>query len=395
MIALDLGWQGWYTLAVIITMIGGLVREIFRPDLIVLTALGLLLAAGIIPPDIGLDGFSSPAVITVGSLYVIAAGIERTGALWFIDGLFSRSTSTGLPTTLAKIMIPSAFASAFLNNTPIVAMLIPRLERVAERIGQPPSKLLIPLSYAAIAGGMTTLIGTSTNLVASGLLQEAGHPGFSLFQLAWIGVPILVLVVSYMLIAGHRLLPDTGMAYEQSAADVTEYQFDLRVAPRSPMIGRTVVEAQLRHLDDAFLIHIRRGNHVIGPVTPEEVLQEGDLLTFVGEPFMVDRLQQRPGLERPVDTPGSYDGGTLPLYEAVISETSSLVGQTLQEANFRDRFQGVVVAIHRQEEQIPGALGNVSLQAGDLLLIEAQPGFDERLANQRSEFYLVASRDRE
>ncbi len=396
MLPLDLGWQGWYTLAVIVSMIGALVRELFRPDLVVLSALGLLLAAGIIPPETGLDGFSNPAVITVGSLYVIAAGIDRTGALRFIDNLFSRSTHTGLSSTLAKIMVPSAFSSAFLNNTPIVAMLIPRLERIAEQIGRPPSKLLIPLSYAAIAGGMTTLIGTSTNLVASGLLQEAGHPGFSLFQLSWVGVPIVVLVLVYMTVVGYRFLPDTGMPYEKSAADVTEYQFDLRVAPRSPLIGRTVEEAQLRNLDDAFLIHIRRAAHVIGPISPEEVLQEGDVLTFVGEPFMLDRLQRRPGLERTVETPGRYDGTRpLPLYEAVVSETSSLVGKTLQQANFRERFQGVVVAIHRQEERIPGALGNVPLRAGDLLLIEAQPGFDERLASQRSEFYLVASRDRE
>lgn len=387
-----LGWEGWYTLLVVIGMIVALVRELLRPDLVLLCALGLVLVGGVVTPNEAFSGFSNPAMLTVAALFVVAGGVHRTGALQFLDrGLAQPGTSvSGL---LSRFMLPTSLLSACLNNTPIVAMLIPQLERVASRLDVSPSKLLIPLSYAAITGGMITLVGTSTNLVAAGLLEEAGHAGFSLFQLAWVGIPVSLMVFAYMVTVGHRLLPDTGPAYPQTSDEMTGFQFDLAVSARSPLIGKTIEEAGLRNLEDAFLIHLRRGDHLVGPVSPDEVLQEGDVLTFVGDPSMLDRLLERPGLERPL-AGRLVDEERLPLFEAVVADTSSLVGKTLKEVQFRDRFQGVVVAIHRRGEQMEGGLGTIPIQTGDLLLIEAQPGFEEQLGSSREEFYLVARRDR-
>ena len=385
-----LGWQAWYTIGVLLIMVVALVREVARPDIILLGSLGLLLLAGVVPPDEAFAGFSNTAVLTVGALFVVAAGVQGTNALGMLDRIIF-SPSGRLMVALPSLMLSTAFLSSFLNNTPIVAMFTPRVQRWAEEVGIPHSKLLIPLSYAAIVGGMVTLIGTSTNIVVSGLLEAEGLPGLQMFDLTWVGVPAVLGMVVYFMVVGHRLLPNRATRRSLFLDGLQDCTFELKVGQRSYFIGRTIEEAGLRSLGDAYLAHLHRGGHLI-PARPHEILQEGDILTFAGTADALERLLERPGLERvvmPVNTDGSH---SLPLYEAVVAASSTLVDRSLKEANFRETYGGVVLAIQRKDQQVMTQLGRMPLKAGDLLIIEAPTGFDHRWNARRDEFYLVAPR---
>lgn len=388
-----LGWQAWITLAAIAAMVVALVREVARPDLIFLGTLGLLLLTGVLTPQEAFAGFSNPAVLTIAALFVVAAGLQRTEALAFVDRLlFPQRPSTAQ--AVFRIMVPVSALSAFLNNTPIVAMLMPRVQQWAARHNLAPSKLLIPLSYAAIVGGMITLIGTSTNLVISGLMIQAGLPGLRLFDLTWVGLPVAVAVILFFTLLGHRLLPDRRHEQGDFEEGLRECLFELRVTPAGTLEGKTVEEAGLRALGEAYLVHIRRSGRVI-PAAPEQVLQGGDVLTFVGSARMIEQLLERDGLERALPSVEENAAQTLPLFEAVVAPSSTLVGKTLREVQFREQYGGVVLGIQRQGQRIVGSLGRIPIEAGDLLLIEARNGFDRRWNARRDEFYLVAPRSPE
>ena len=377
-------WQAAYTLAVLALMVGGLVRGIARTDLVLLGALGLLLAAGIVDPTTAFAGFANPAVVAIAALFVVAAGVERTGALEVLDGpLRPRSRRSG-PAVL-RLMVPTALLSGVLNNTPIVAMLIPRVQAWARDRGPAASKLLIPLSTAAIVGGWLTLLGTSTNVVVHGLLQAQGLPGFGFFTLTWVGVPAVVVVSLYYAAVGHRLLPE-GAAPPAGGAG-RGYHFELAVGPGAPFARRTVEAAGLRTLGDAYLARIRRGE-AYAEATPEAALLPGDVLTFVGGAAAFDALLARPGLVR--TAPAVGEGPDLLLFEAVVAPGSRLEGRTLRDVGFRDRYGGVVVALRRGAEDVERGLGRVPLRAGDLLLVEGRDGLAARLAALGDDFALVA-----
>ncbi len=375
-------WQAWYTLAALALMVAALVRGAARTDLVLLGTLALLLVAGVVGPEAAFAGFANPAVVAIASLFVVAAGVDRTGALGFVDGLLRPRSARPGP-ALLRLMAPTALLSGVLNNTPIVAMLIPRVQAWQSR-GPNASKMLIPLSTAAIVGGWLTLIGTSTNVVVHGLLQAEGLPGFGFFTLSWVGVPVVVLVTGYYAAVGHRLLPDRTSASTEGAS--RGYHFELRVEDGASLVGRTVEDAGLRTLGDAFLARIQSGE-TVREAAPEAVLLPGDVLTFVGSSAAFDALLARPGLSRTAPDP---DGPDLPLFEVVIASGSRIEGKTLREIGFRERYGGVVVALRRRAEDVAGGLGRVPLRAGDLLLVEGRPALAGRLATLSDDFALVA-----
>ncbi|OZC04551.1 SLC13 family permease [Rubricoccus marinus] len=369
-------------------MVVGLVRSWARTDLVLLGSLGLLLIAGVLSPEDAFAGFANPAVIAIGALFVVAAGVDRTGALGFVDGLLRpRSASKGA--AVVRLFVPTAVLSGVLNNTPVVAMLIPRIQAWARERGIPASKLLIPLSTAAIVGGWLTLIGTSTNVVVHGLMQAEGLDGFSFFDLTYIGVPAVLAVGAYYALIGHRLLPNRDGA---GGAPRQDYRFELLVSPEASWLGQTVEEAGLRMLGDAFLSRIRRGDSVFG-ASPETPLEAGDVLEFAGDAQAHDALLARPGLLRKAPTVGDGSEADLPLFEVVVAPGSRLEGKTLKSADFRERYGGVVLAIRRRDGQVEGGLGNVFLRAGDLLLVEGKGALQNRLSVQSQDFALVAPID--
>lgn len=393
----SLGLDAWITVAVVMGVVGALISDLGRPDLVMLSGLSVLLLGGVVTPKEAFAGFSNSAVLTVGALYIVAGGVQHTNALSRLDRvLFSDRSDMG--SLLAWFMIPTSVLSGLLNNTPIVAMLTPRLQEWADEQGIPASKLMIPLSYAAITGGMMTLVGTSTNLIVAGLMEAEGYEPLHLFDVTWIGIPAALAVIAYFVLGGHRLLPDYGTSAPAVEEELDQNMFEVKVTLQSEVIGETVSEAGLRDLGDAYLTHVRRGTQVL-QATPRLTLEQGDVLTFNGSLAARERLLQRPGLKRTLpdldsasDDPVRYE--TLPLYEAVIAESSDLVGTTLGEANFREEYQGVVLGIQRENEPVTGPVGTTTLQAGDLLIVEAPSDFEERWSSgSRDEFYLVAPRD--
>ncbi len=242
---------------------------------------------------------------------------------------------------------------------------------------------------------MGTLIGTSTNIVVSELMITEGYEGLSMFDLSWIGLPAAIIVLIYFTTIGYRLLPkqtDQGEFFEDGLKDCL---FELKVANDADMIGESIEESGLRHLGGAYLAHVQRGTRII-PASPEEILLAGDTLLFTGSASVLSELMEIPGLTRGT-TPleDSTEHVTLPLFEAVVSKSSDLVGKSLKDVKFRERYQGIVLGIQRQNASVKGGVGRVPLQAGDLLLIEAPQGFDKRWNQSRNDFYLVAARSQE
>nr|WP_263840116.1 SLC13 family permease [Salinibacter sp.] len=393
----SLSLNAWITVAVVMGVVGALMADVGRPDLVLLSGLSVLLVSGVVSPDQAFAGFSNAAVLTVGALYVVAGGVQHTDALSELDRVLFADT-TRLGPVLARFMVPTSVLSGLLNNTPIVAMLTPRLQEWADAQNIPASKLMIPLSYAAITGGMMTLIGTSTNLIVAGLMEAEGYDPLSLFDVTWVGVPAALVVIAYFVLGGHRLLPDRGTSAPAAERRLGQNMFEVTVTAPSPIVGQTVAEAGLRDLGDAYLTHVRRGTEVLQG-RPGRPLEQGDVLAFNGSLAARERLLERPGLSRTLPAPdGAHDDParyeTLPLYEAVIAESSNLVGTTLGEANFREQYQGVVLGIQRQDEPVTSPVGTTELQAGDLLIVEAPDDFEERWSSgSREEFYLVAPRD--
>ncbi|MEZ4701081.1 MAG: SLC13 family permease [Rhodothermales bacterium] len=385
------------TAVILAVMVAGLLREWLRTEFMMLASVGLLLLAGVLTPETAFAGFSNAACITIASLLVIAAGVQHTEALSVVDRFLPEKRGSGFTLTL-RLMLPVALLSSVVNNTPLVAMLIPALQRWTAKMQIPASRVLLPLSYAAVLGGTITLMGTSTNLVISGLYLEATGAPLSFFDQTGVGLPVALVAILYFALIGHRFLPDTVRsegAFAFTEERTEEYQFDVRLPGDSVLDGKTIEEAGLRALGDAFLSHIHRDGHLIGMVSPAEPLRAGDVLTFVGRHAALDRLLQMPGIGRAIPRVDDAHDAQLPLFEAVIAASSSLVGKTIRDVQFRDRFQGVVLAIFRKNERVLASLGRIELRPGDLLLIEALPGFDRRSNLLRDDFYLVAPCRRE
>ncbi len=392
----QLDWEAWVTLAVVAVTIVLLVKEVASPDLIFLGALAVLLLVGVFDePELALVGFSSTAVLTIGSLFVVAAGARKTGALSFFYRLI-RPRSGSLRGALARLMLPVSSLSAFVNNTPLVAVLAPAVQDWGRRARIAPSKLLIPLSYAAVLGGMSTLIGTSTNLVVSDSLASVdGGVGFAMFELAWVGVPAALIGFVYFVTVGHRLLPERQDCSGTVRRDLRAYQFELRVPTASSYAGKTIAEVGLRRLEGAFLAHVFRGRALIAPARPDFIVEAGDVLAFSGSKEIMDRLLGSQELERVVGQGDDVERASeLPLYEAVVAPESSLVGRSLREVGFRERFHAVVLGLHRRGARLEGSLGRLPMEPGDLLLVESRDDFVASWGGS-DEFYLVAPLERE
>lgn len=388
-----MAWEAWFTLGVVVVGVGALIRELLAPDLIFLGMLGVFLASGILTPPEAFAGFSNPEVLAIGALFVVAGALQQTGALGFVAvRLLGRITSDRR--ALLRMMLPTAGISAFLNNTPIVAMFTPVVFEWARRQQVSPSRFLIPLSYATILGGACTLIGTSTNMVVNGLMVSAGLPRLSFFELSAVGVPCALVGLGFLAFAGRYLLPDRKELLESFEESSREYLVELEVMADCPLVGQQVEEAGLRHLPGLFLIRIERTGGMVAPVGPEERIQFADRLVFTGAVSTIVDLQKIRGLVPAGDHRDGHDrvGEGNNLSEAVISADSPLIGSTIRDANFRTRYGAAVVAVHRGGERIGGKIGDILLRAGDTLLLEASSGFVRTYRNS-ADFYLVSEVD--
>ena len=384
--------DAWLTLLTVAGVLFVLVRGRTSPALPVLGGTIVLLAMGVITTDEALGGFSNPAPMTVAALYVVAAAVEKTGALAPImqRTIGSRATPRG---PLVRLLPATATASAFLNNTPILAMLIPQVSAWADRHRVSVSKLLMPLSFAAILGGTTTLIGTSTNLVVAGQVSAFGMEPLTFFDFGRLGIPIAVIGLILMIVLAPWLLPARRSVRDEMEEESRRYTVEMRVVPGGPIDGLTVAQAELRDLEGLYLIAVDRGDSTIAPVSPRTILRGGNKLRFVGRAGHVLDLQERRGLESAeLEHMMSLDDPRVRYYEAVIGARSPLVGTTLAEIGFRAKYQAAVVAIHRAGQLVDAKLGAVPLKVGDTLIFVSDPDFRARWKD-RSDFLLIAEMD--
>ena len=361
----------------------------FSVDAVLMVVLGVLLVLGILTPSEALAGFSNQGLITIAVLYAVVAGLRETGAVdWLSHWVLGRPGHSRL--AQFQLLLPAAALSAFVNNSPVVAMFTSAVQNWCKRSRFKPSQLLLPLSYISILGGTCTLIGTSTNLVIDGLMRQQALQGFALFELAWVGVPLVVVGCIYLVLASPVLLPRREGAAE-SFDNVREYLVEMEVRPGCELIGQSVQEAGLRHLPGLFLVEIARSGDVLTVVSPRARIQAEDRLVFAGAVESVVELRRIRGLEVASDQvfklQGSQSGRRL--FEAVISAESPAIGKSIRDARFRHRYNAAVLSVARNGQRLRGKLGDLVLRPGDTLLLEGQKGFLFKFRNSR-EFLLIS-----
>ncbi len=384
-----MGWDAWLTIAVTATVLIALMCE--KPaDLVFMGAIVLLALCGVIKPEEAFGGFISNSLLMVAALFVVTAGLKETGV---VDVVGSRVLGPA-KTELGGLIMLAIFAittSAFLNNTPIVAMLIPVVIAWCRKQQVAPSKLLIPLSFLTILGGCCSRIGTSTNLVVDGLMKKAGLPEMTFFEIGYAGLPCAIIGCAYILTVGRRILPERKELMEQLGDSRREYLVEMVVTPACRLVGQSIEAAGLRRLPGLFLIEVDRRGTVIAPVSPDTVLESNDRLVFTGVVGTIVDLKKIPGLEPATEATdqASEEQRRRRLCEAVVSRSSPLIGQTVREAQFRSHYNAAIVAIHRNGERLTSKIGDVKLESGDTLLMQTGPNFVQAHRNN-PDFYLVS-----
>lgn len=366
---MDFTLTNLFVLAVIVFLVYSLYKELLNPALTFFVCTVALLMGKVITADDLLKGLSNPQIIIIFLLVIVTAGIRMI----FGTEMFARVFNPKLSAKgfLLRMMVIVSSISGFLNNTPIVAFMIPYVKEWAQKTGRPASKFLIPLSYATILGGMMTVIGTSTNLVLNGLIKEYGLNQLGFADFFYLGLIVTVVGWIYFYFIGYSLLPNNENKLEVLRENVKEYIIETEIFQGSSLTGKTVKDAGLRNLQDMFLVEIIRGDHVISPVSPSEVLAEGDLLFFSGNTSAIyNFIKDDNGLRIPRQD-SLENEGHFNFVEAVVPANSELIGVRLKDSDFRKRFRSSVIAVHRNGKQVPGKVGETVLAGGDFLLLLA------------------------
>ena len=385
-----MGWEGILAIGLVLGVLGFLALSRISPDLILMAALIILMVTGVLKPEEAFAGFANTGLMTIAALYIVAAGLRETGAIQCITRRL-----LGQPSSVRgaqfRMLLPTAALSAFLNNTTVVAMLIPAIQEWCQRLKIPPSKLLLPLSYTAILGGTCTLIGTSTNLVVNGLLQKSGHEGLGVFDISGVGLILLLAGGGFLLLFGNRLLPDSAGVAE-GLDKVREYHVEM-IVEDGALHGQSLSVAGLSNLGYGYLAELERADEVTQSPPGDFILQAGDRLSFIGAPRCAHELRSIQGLK-----PANEDIHKLGivhfrrrLVEAVIGPEFPFLGMTLQECDFLGSYQAVVLSISRGGvDTLPDKGLNAHLQVGDTLLMEAGKEFAKQYSF-RKDFLLVSA----
>jgi len=356
--------DAYLTIGIFLTTIVGLIRFQSRPAVVFGVALLTLVGLNLVSKEQLLSSMSNPGLVTLVLLILCSFALEKTRLLRVIA---SKVIVNSYNATWLRLFGITALSSAMLNNTAVVATLLSPIRNNPHHFA---SKLLLPLSYAAILGGTLTLIGTSTNLIVNSLYIDAQGQSLSFFSFTAVGV-ILVLACGLVLRVASRWLPEI----EHKETCSKGYFIDAKVVVGSELIGRSVEDNGLRHLESLFLVEVVRSGRLISPVTPTEVLQLDDRLIFSGDITKVMQLSQFSGLEMFAEKNGLLDSN---LTEVVVKQESVLIGKTLKGAGFRALFDAAVVAIRRDGEEVSGKLGEVVIQTGDFLMLAVGEDFKSR-----------------
>jgi di/tricarboxylate transporter len=363
---------------IMLTLVGCLFGTRINPAWLFVCAIGTSYLAGLIDLENMLVNYANPSLITLVLLVLVSIAIEKTTLIQKLSMSLSKGS---LVKSVTKLGISTAFLSSFTNNTAVVASLITAIK---DNPNHSPSKLLLPLSYTAILGGTITLIGTSTNLIVNGFAVDAGMQPLGFFDFTLVGLGALSIGLITILVM-LKYLPDNG----KSDQEVVPFYLEGKVQTGSKLIGRTVEENGLRDLKDLFLAEIIRNNERICAVTPQQIIQQNDILLFVGDIKSVPLLTRFDGLKVVHD---NHEKDIEHLVEVVVSQSSKFIGKTVKEIRFREQFHAAVIAIRRGHDRLQGGLGQVQLQAGDSLILAPGKNFYS-LPNLKREFVYISGLD--
>ncbi len=377
---------------VIAAMIFLLYKEIIKPALVFVLAVTVLMAARVITPKEAISGFANEQIVVIFLLLLLSDLIKRSAALDVYIFRFLR-TNLSYKWFLLRMSGMVSFFSGFLNNTPLVALMMPYTYDWARRKKISPSKVLMPLSMAAIIGGTVTLIGTSTNLVVSGMAVSAGMPALEMFSFTPITLPIALAIVLYITFFSSRLLPDRADALADFKEHAREYLIETKVPEGSIYVGKSLDDNKLRQLRGLYVVEVIRGDRTIAPVSPREIIQAGDILLFAGETdTVIDLINNRKDLV-PADFSQYPAIGKVDVIEAIVSPNSSLINKPVNTTNFRQVFDAAIIAVNRDGEKLSGKVGDIELMNGDLLLLVAGKEFRKRAEGSRDLFIVSKRRE--
>ncbi|MEX0725487.1 MAG: SLC13 family permease [Planctomycetaceae bacterium] len=391
-----MGWEAIFVIGLIVFLIVALAKDFATPDVLTLSCLTLIIFVGELfgseklpKPAEAIKEFGNSGLITVGVLFVVVTGLIQTGAM----NLFTQKF-IGLPTSVLsaqlRLLFPVVGFSALLNNTPVVAMFVPVVHDICKKTRISPSKLYLPVAYMATAGGVCTLIGTSTNLIVHGMLLTETNRGFTMFELGLVGIPCAILSIGFILLYSRVLLPDRIPAISLGD-DPRQYSVEMIVQRDGPLVGQSVEHAGLRHLPGLYLAEIERGQEILPAVGPREKLHADDRLIFVGVLDSVVDLRKMRGLLPATNQLFKLETADSQrcLIEAVVSDRCPLIGKSIREGKFRTVYNAAVIAAARSGRRIESKIGDIVLQSGDTLLLESTPEFITKQRNS-SDFFLVS-----
>ncbi|UII30211.1 SLC13 family permease [Fulvivirga ulvae] len=390
---IEIGLQPYFVIAVILLLFISIYFEWLKPAVSFLFAALLLVVFGIISPAEILEGFSNQSIASVILLILITAGIRShfNVELW-LDKAFGKAKT--YRQFLISMMSKVAVLSTFVNNTPVVVLMTPYVFSWGKKNNISPSKLLIPLSYSTIMGGMVTLIGTSTTLVLNGFMIENNLPGIDPLELLFTGSIVAIICIIFLMLFSNKLLPNRKDIIEKFEANKRQYLIEKRLSENSPLIGKSIIEGGLRNLSGVYLVEIVRDDKLISPVTPKEIIQAKDILIFAGNTDnIVDLTLTDIGVELPEKLTPSTNG-KLRVVESVVSANSSLIGKTVKKSNFRERYDAAVIAVHRNGEKLSGKIGKINIKAGDVLLLYVGEEFNDRI-DLYKDLYVITGETKE
>lgn len=377
--ALPPEWQPVAAIAVMVAMLGAFLRERLPVEVVAIAGAAALVVLGILPSGEVLGVFANAAPWTIAAMLILVGALVRTGGLDFIGGYASRHVGERPRLTFALICVLIVAASAFVNNTPIVVVMLPVFVQLARQMRVAPSKVMIPLSYLTLLGGCVTLIGTSTNLVVAGVAREAGLEPFHIFEMTPIGLPVALAGMLYLALLGPRLLPD-----RQSMTDFLtdrsrmRYFTEVAIPPGSNLIGRQVLGVKLFQREGVRLVDVIRGDASLRRDFDAVTLQEGDRVVLRTAMTELLTLQRNKALRR-VDQLSSVPTVTV---EVLITPAARLVGRRLGDLRLRRRYGVYPLAIHRRDRNLGSGIDDAVIHVGDTLLLEGTAEDIQRLASE-------------
>ncbi len=367
-------WHQILTGTVVVLVFIAFLREWFPPDQTAMGAFVLLVLAGVVAPDRALMVFGSQAPVTVAAMFIMSAVLERTGLIEALAGWFERLAGKGSARVLLVLVLLVAVLSAFVNNTPVVVVFLPIVLRHCRKFDLTASRFLIPLSYAAIVGGTCTVIGTSTNLIAAGIAADSGMEPFSMFEISKLGILFVIVVLLYLVLGGQRLIPvrDT-LSTLFDGEEGREFLTQAWVAEDSPLVGKPFSETPLAKRRELRIIKVVRDGRPVPIPLNKLIFQADDQILFKTRASGVMELNETQGLNVLKEGELGLDRlrtESAVLMEGIVGPESRLVGHSLRELNFRQRFGVLILAVHRRGVNLRDRFENVKLAFGDTLLIE-------------------------